>query len=119
VEELIKTMVKEMLEAFMREIYLEQHPTKANGSSTRDLLTLRGLLEELQVSRAREGDFHPLPEKDLPGTFRNHPYSLRCRGKHPEDLRVFGGIYSFWSPRSISHLIEVTQEQGKPGGKGP
>jgi len=34
VEERIKTMVKEMLEAIIREereIYLEQHPTKTNG----------------------------------------------------------------------------------------
>jgi len=34
VEERIKTMVKELLEALMeeeREIYLEHHPTKANG----------------------------------------------------------------------------------------
>jgi hypothetical protein len=41
VEERIKTMVKEMLEALMREereIYLAQHPTKANGYYTRDLL---------------------------------------------------------------------------------
>jgi len=34
VEERIETMVKELLEALMREereIYLENHPTKANG----------------------------------------------------------------------------------------
>ena len=40
-EERIKTMVKELLEALMkeeREIYLESHPTKANGYYTRDLL---------------------------------------------------------------------------------
>ena len=62
VEERIKTMVKELLEALMkeeREIYLESHPTKANGYYTRDLLTLVGPVEDLKVPRVREGDFHP------------------------------------------------------------
>lgn len=38
-------MVKELLEALMREerrICLEEHPTKANGYYTRDFLTLVG-----------------------------------------------------------------------------
>jgi len=62
VEERIKTMVKELLEALMREergLYLENHPTQANGYYTRDLLTLVGPVEDLQVPRVREGDFHP------------------------------------------------------------
>ena len=42
-----------------REIYVEQHPTKANSYYTRDLLTLVGPLEDLKVSRVREGKFHP------------------------------------------------------------
>jgi transposase-like protein len=42
-----------------REIYLEQHPTKANGYYTCDLLTLVGSLEHLKVPRVREGHFHP------------------------------------------------------------
>ena len=42
-----------------REIYLENHPTKANGYYTRDLLTLAGPLENLKVPRVREGDLHP------------------------------------------------------------
>ena len=40
-------------------MYLETHPTKANGYYTRDLLTLAGPLENLKVPRVREGDFHP------------------------------------------------------------
>ena len=55
-------MVKEMLEALMREereIYLEQYPTKANGYYTRDLLTLVGPVEDLKIPRVWEGDFHP------------------------------------------------------------
>ena len=55
-------MVKEILETLMREereIYLEEHLTKANGYYTRDLLTLIGPLEDLRVPRVREGDFHP------------------------------------------------------------
>jgi len=53
-EERIKTMVKELLEALMkeeREIYLENHPTKANGYYTRNLLTLVGPVEDLKVPR--------------------------------------------------------------------
>jgi hypothetical protein len=41
-EERIRIMAKEILEALMRgerEIYLKQHPTKASGDYTRDLLT--------------------------------------------------------------------------------
>jgi len=47
-------MVKEPLEALMkeeREIYLENHPTKANGYYTRDLLTLVGPVEDLKLPR--------------------------------------------------------------------
>ena len=61
-EERIKTRVKELLETLMkeeREIYLENHPAKANGYYTRDLLTLVGPVEDLKVPRVREGDFHP------------------------------------------------------------
>ncbi|MBC7318284.1 hypothetical protein H5T57_03420 [Candidatus Bipolaricaulota bacterium] len=49
-------LVRNLLENFMREereLYLEQHPTKANGYYTRDLLT--GPLENLRVPRVREG----------------------------------------------------------------
>ena len=70
VEERIKTMVKELLEALMkeeREIYLESHPTKANGYYTRDLLTLVGPVEDLKVPRVREGDF-PIPKSSLTGS---------------------------------------------------
>ena len=61
-EERIKTLAKELLEALMREergIYLEDHPTKANCYYTRDLLTLVGPVEDLKVPRVRKGDFHP------------------------------------------------------------
>ena len=61
-EERIPTKVKELLEALMREereISPESHPIKANGYYTRDLLTLVGPVEDLKVSRVREGDFHP------------------------------------------------------------
>jgi hypothetical protein len=46
----IKTVVKDLLEAFRREerkTYLESHYTKANGYYTRDLLTLARPMEEL------------------------------------------------------------------------
>jgi len=62
VEERIKIMIKELLEALMkeeREIYPENHSTKATGPYTRDLLTRVGPVEDLKVPRVREGDFHP------------------------------------------------------------
>jgi len=55
-------MVKVLLDVLMKEerdIYLENHPTKANAYYTRDLLTLVGPLENLKVPRIRAGDFHP------------------------------------------------------------
>ena len=56
----------------------EQHPTKANGCATCDLLLLVEPVEDLKVSRVREGDFRPgiLPwenSRGLPLT----PKSLR------------------------------------------
>lgn len=59
-------MVKELLEQPMREewaLYLEKHPTKANGYSTRDLLTLVSHVEDLKVPHVREGEvqFQILP----------------------------------------------------------
>jgi len=55
-------MVKEMLEALMREereIYLEQHATKANGYYTRDLFTLVGSLEDLKAPGPVRATFTP------------------------------------------------------------
>ena len=95
VEERIKTMVKELLEALMREereIYLENHPTKANGYYTRDLLTLVGPVEDLKVPRVQEGHFHPpgppVSQAGFAGTFRSHPCPLGCRCEYPDDFRV-------------------------------
>jgi transposase-like protein len=42
-----------------RAMYLETQPASANGYNTRDLPTLVGSLEGLEMPRAREGDFHP------------------------------------------------------------
>ena len=58
----LNELVRDVLERLMREereIYVEQHLTKANGYYTRDLLTLVGPLEDLKVPRVREGNFHP------------------------------------------------------------
>ena len=97
VEEQIKTMVKELLEVLMKEerdIYLENHSTKANGYYTRDLLTLVGPLEDLKVPRVREGDFHPriLPYRKRASLELSEAILalLRRRRKHPEDLRLSG-----------------------------
>ena len=50
-----------LLEALMQEeraMYLETHPTSADGYYTRDLLTLVGPIEDLKVPRVQKGDFH-------------------------------------------------------------
>ncbi len=39
------------------ELYLEEHPTKANGYYTRDLLTLVGPVEDLRVPACERGIF--------------------------------------------------------------
>lgn len=41
-----------------RKLYLKKHSTKGNGYYTWGLLNLSGPLEELEVSRVRQGDFH-------------------------------------------------------------
>ena len=68
-----------------REIYLENHPTKANGYYTRDLLTLVGPVEDLKVPRVREGDFHPqiLPYRKQASLELSEVFGSlrrRCRG---------------------------------------
>jgi putative transposase len=121
VEERIKTMVQEMLEALMREereIYLEQHPTKANGYYTRDLLTLVGPVEDLRVPRVREGDFHPriLPyRKRASLELSEIILALYAVGVSTRKISHFlEGIYgAFYSPQSISRLIQVTEEEVK------
>jgi hypothetical protein len=116
-------MVKEILEALMREeweIYLEQHPTKANGSSTRDLPTRVGSGEDLKVppyGKAISPRDPPLPEEGLLGTFRGHPRSLRCRGKPPEDLRVFGEDLQL--PGTLKYLPPDPRTSESPAGKAP
>jgi len=42
-----------------RAMYLETHPTSANGYYTRDLLTLVRPVDDLKVPRVREDDFLP------------------------------------------------------------
>ena len=121
VEERIKTMVKELLEALMkeeREIYLESHPTKANGYYTRDLLTLVGPVEDLKVPRVREGDFHPqiLPYRKRASLELSEAIlALYAVGVSTRKISAFlEGIYgAFYSPQSISRLLKVTQEQVK------
>jgi len=119
VEEQIKTMVKELLEVLMKEerdIYLENHSTKANGYYTRDLLTLVGPLEDLKVPRVREGDFHPriLPYRKRASLEPSEVIlALYAVGVSTRKISAFlEGIYgAFYSPQSISRLIEVTQEK--------
>lgn len=119
VEEQIKTVVKGLLEVLMKEerdIYLENHSTKANGYYTRDLLTLVGPLEDLKVPRVREGDFHPriLPYRKRASLELSEAIlALYAVGVSTRKISAFlEGIYgAFYSPQSISRLIEVTQEK--------
>ena len=115
VEERIKTMVKELLEALMkeeREIYLENHPTKANGYLHLGPPHPRRPFGEPQSS-PRTGRRFPSPDPSLPkaglaGTFRGHPRSL-CSVITRKISAFLEGVYgAFYSPQGISCLIEVT-----------
>ena len=119
VEERVKTMIKSLLETLMkeeRELYLEEHPTKANGYYTRDLLTLAGPVEDLRVPRVREGDFHP---KILPYRRRTSLelseaiLALYACGVSPRTIpRFLESVYgAFYSPQSISRLTQVVEEE--------
>jgi hypothetical protein len=79
----LKELVRGLLEALRREeraMYLETHPTSANGYYTRDLLTL--------VGRWRTSKFP-------------------AYGKAISIQGIYG---AFYSPQSISRLIQVTEE---------
>jgi len=117
----LKEMVRNLLENLMREeraVYLETHPTSANGYYTRDLLTLFGPLEDLKVPRVREGDFHPqiLPYRKRASLELSEAIlTLYAVGVSTRKISAFlEGVYgTFYSPQSISRLIEVTAEQVK------
>jgi transposase-like protein len=52
----LKELVRGLMEALIREeraMYLERHPTKANGYYTRDLLTLVGPVKDLRQRGAQ------------------------------------------------------------------
>jgi hypothetical protein len=117
----LKELVRSLLEALMREeraMYLETHPTSANGYYTRDLLTLVGPVEDLKVPRVREGDFHPriLPyRKRASLELSEIILALYAVGVSTRKISHFlEGIYgAFYSPQSISRLIQVTEEEVK------
>jgi putative transposase len=117
----LKELVRGLLEALMREeraMYLETHPTSANGYYTRDLLTLVGPVEDLKVPRVREGDFHPriLPyRKRASLELSEIILALYAVGVSTRKISHFlEGIYgAFYSPQSISRLIQVTEEEVK------
>jgi putative transposase len=101
-----------------REIYLGPHPTKANGFSPRGLLTLMGPVEDLKVPRVREGDFHPgiLPyRKRASLELSENILALYAVGVSTRKISHFLERISgaFYSPQSISRLIQVTEEEGK------
>jgi len=101
-----------------RAMYLETHPTKANGYYTRDLLTLAGPLEDLKVPRVRQGDFHPqiLPHRRRTSLELSEAVlTLYAVGVSTRRIsRFLEGVHgALYSPQSISRLIEVTAEQVK------
>ncbi|MEN3010689.1 MAG: transposase [Candidatus Bipolaricaulaceae bacterium] len=126
-EEQVKEMVKGLLERIMREereLYLEQHPTKANGYYTRALLTLVGPVEDLRVPRVREGHFNPqilpyrkrtslelsevilalfMPREQVPAP---SPGSWRRSMGRSTPLRAFPAL-----PRSWEEEVQAWQER--------
>ncbi|MBC7318265.1 IS256 family transposase [Candidatus Bipolaricaulota bacterium] len=117
----IKAMVRNLLESLMREereVYLGEHPTKANGYYTRDLLTLADSIEDLKVPRVREGDFHPriLPYRKRASVDLSEAILvLYAVGVSTRNIsRFLEGVYgAFYSPQSISRLLAVTKEEVK------
>ena len=98
------------------EIYLENHPTKANGYYTRDLLTLVSPLKDLIVPRVRECNSLPwiLPyRKRASLELSEIVLALYAVGVSTRKISHFlEGIYgAFYSPQSISRLIQVTAEE--------
>ena len=114
-EKRIKVMVKGLWGSIMRKeraMYIEEHPTKANGYSAWDLLALVGPREDLRVPCVREGEFYP---KIL-------PYWHRTSLEHSKAIlalyaagvstrassRFLEGIYgAFDSLQSISPLTKA------------
>ena len=117
----LKKMVQDLLERLMREereIYLENPPTKANGYCQPRPPYLRRPLADLKVPRVREGDLHPqiLPYRKRASLERSLTIlTLYAVGVSTREISAFlEGVYgTFYSPQSISRLIEVTQEQVK------
>ena len=115
----LKDLIKALLERLMleeRAIYLEEHPTKANGYYTRDLLTLFGPIEELRVPRVREGDFHPklIPYRKRTSIELSEAILLLyASGVSTRGIsRFLEAVYgAFYSPQSISRLAEVAAEE--------
>jgi len=115
----LKELVRGLLEALMREeraMYLETHPTSANGYYTRDLLTLVGPVEDLRVLRVREGDFHPriLPYRNWASLELSESilalYTVEVSTR--KISHFLEGIYgAFYSPQSISRLIQLPKRK--------
>jgi len=121
VMEEVKVMVKDLLERLMleeREIYLERHPTKGNGYYTRNLLTLHGPVEDLRVPRVREGGFRPaiLPQRRRASLELSEAIlAMYASGLSTRDISKFlETVYgAFYSPKSISRLTKVVEEEVK------
>jgi len=115
----LKELVRGLLEALMREeraMYLETpykrqrllHPRPPNS----------GPVEDLRVPHVREGDFHPriLPYRKRASLKLSEIILALCAvGVSTRKISHFSeGIYgAFYSPQSISRLIQVTEEEVK------
>ena len=99
-------------------MYLETHPTNANGYYTRGLLTLLGPLEDLKVPRVREDNFHPgilSYRKRATLELSETILALYSGGVSTRKILAFlEGVYGpFYSPQSVACLTEVTSEKVK------
>jgi len=128
-EKELKAMVRNLLENLMREeraMYLETHPTSANGYYTRDLLTLAGPLEDLKVPRVREGDFHPqiLPYRRRASLELSEAiltlYAVGVSTRKGTSPASWKGCKELSThPKASPASFRSPRKRSRPGGKGP
>lgn len=91
-------------------------PSRPTGATPATSSPLRGPVEDLKVPRVREGEFHPkiLPHRRRTSLELSEAILvLYAAGVNTRAIsRFFEGIHgAFYSPRSISRLTQVVEEE--------